>query len=233
MLWWKGPQWLVNENTSWPVETPCTQTPDSQAEQRKTAQASMIVQTRQDSRSIAAIICLSSHSNLLSLFRITAWVLRFARNCSTKTSLPGPSREKCSALNLERIELAHAELQWIKVAQFALKEQDNFKQLKHKFGLKEIDGCLRCVGRLAHADLEPETINPIILPSDHELTKLIIRKCHERVHHCGVRATLTELRTRYWVLKGRQAVKKIVNGCVICKRWQGPPYSAPKEAPLP
>ena len=84
MLWWQGPSWLVNESTSWPVETPCTQTSDSQAEEKKTAQASMIVQTRQDSGSIAAIICLSSYSNLLSLFRITAWVLRFARKLQHK-----------------------------------------------------------------------------------------------------------------------------------------------------
>ena len=198
---------------------------DSRAEEKKTA-TTMTVETR-ELPSIAGIINLSDYSSVLRLNRVSTWVLRFAHNCRTNGK-----HVPCREGNL-RAELIKSEERWIKAAQVRLKAQENFKQLESKFGLAEIEGVLRCVGRLTNADLEPEARTPVILPNDHELTWMIIHECHERVHHCGTRATLTELRTRYWVPKGRQTVKRIVNSCVTCKRWQGPVYSAPKVAPLP
>ena len=50
--------------------------------------------------------------------------------------------------------------------------------------------------------------------------------------HSGLRATLAELRSRYWVPKGRQAVKKVLRSCVACKKQGGTPYSAPQTAAL-
>ena len=217
---------MSEKDDMWPVAKCYTESEDSRTEEKKTA-TTMTVETR-DLPSIAGIISLSDYSSLLRLNRVSAWVLRFAHNCRTKGKHV-PYREG----NLTRVELVRAEEEWIKAAQVRLKAQENFKQLESKFGLTEIEGVLRCVGRLTNADLEPEARTPVILPNDHELTRMIIRECHERVHHCGTRATLTELRTRYWVPKGRQTVKRIVNSCVTCKRWQGPAYSAPKVAPLP
>jgi hypothetical protein len=49
----------------------------------------------------------------------------------------------------------------------------------------------------------------------------------------GIRATLTELRSRFWVPKGRQTIMKVLKTCVTCKRWQGAAYSSPKTAAMP
>ena len=97
----------------------------------------------------------------------------------------------------------------------------------------EEDGILRCRGRFAESELEVEAKYPILLPKEGKLTHLIITHCHNRVHHSGVRATLAELRSRFWVLKGRQRVKAILNKCTICKKLEGKPYNAPKEGNLP
>ena len=51
--------------------------------------------------------------------------------------------------------------------------------------------------------------------------------------HSGVAATLTELRSKYWVVKGRQLVKRILYECVTCCRFQGKPYCPPPPPPLP
>ena len=51
--------------------------------------------------------------------------------------------------------------------------------------------------------------------------------------HGGVRATLAEVRSKYWIPKGRQCVKKILSKCTICKRHEGQAYSAPQTAALP
>ena len=92
---------------------------------------------------------------------------------------------------------------------------------------------MRCSGRLVNSDLEFDARRPVVLPRDHRFTRLVIEDCHRRVHHSGVRATLAEVRSRYWVPKGRQVVEKVLGGCVTCKRQTGRPYSAPPASALP
>ena len=60
-----------------------------------------------------------------------------------------------------------------------------------------------------------------------------MRDCHARVQHCGVRATLTELRSRYWIVKGRNMVRNILHKCITCRRFQSKPYRPPLAPPLP
>ena len=42
-----------------------------------------------------------------------------------------------------------------------------------------------------------------------------------------------EIRTRYWIIKGRQFVKKVLHKCTICRRYKGLPQPAPLSPPLP
>jgi len=48
----------------------------------------------------------------------------------------------------------------------------------------------------------------------------------------GVKSTLAELRTKFWVPKRRQAVKKILTQCVICKKLEGTAFTQPATASL-
>ena len=48
-----------------------------------------------------------------------------------------------------------------------------------------------------------------------------MRRAHECVIHNGVRETLTEVRSRYWITKGRSFVRMIVRQCVTCRRFEG------------
>lgn len=83
--------------------------------------------------------------------------------------------------------------------------------------------------------MECQSKHPALLPKDHHLTNLFINQCHKKGHHNVVRDTLTELRRRFWVSKGRQlqAVKKSIGKCVVCKRYEGTAYPAPMTAQLP
>ncbi len=45
--------------------------------------------------------------------------------------------------------------------------------------------------------------------------------------------TLTDVRGRYWIVKGRSFVRAVIHGCVICKRHEGAPYDSPPAPPLP
>ena len=51
--------------------------------------------------------------------------------------------------------------------------------------------------------------------------------------HNGAKETLLGLRTRFWVINGRQAVKKVLTRCVTCKQIQGRSYGNAITAYLP
>ena len=92
-------------------------------------------------------------------------------------------------------------------------------------------GIIRCQGRLLNSNLPSETIHPILLPRDHHITDLIIQDCHNRVMHNGTKETLLQLRSCFfWVIKGRQLVKKLIRKCVICEKIQGQSYVSPATA---
>ena len=53
------------------------------------------------------------------------------------------------------------------------------------------------------------------------------------MHHNGLAATLSELRSRFWVAKVRQKVKGVIRKCINCIRVQGKAHSVPPIAVLP
>ena len=61
----------------------------------------------------------------------------------------------------------------------------------------------------------------------------MIMQSHENVNHNGVGETLTEIRSQFWIIKGRQAVNDVLSKCVTCKKLQGRAYSSPPTPPLP
>ena len=227
-LWWCGPQWLTGHIKDWPVTTEDLQTPETVSEEKKSTTA-LLVETKGET-GIAAVINVNDYSKLHRLVCVTAWVRRFVNNL--KAGLERRENTK-RAGRLEVSELNEAEIELMKSAQGELKKQGNFKQLVSELGVVEQEGILRCVGRLVNSDLEFDARRPILLPRKHHLTKLIIRDCHERVHHSGVRATLAELRSKFWVPRGRQEVKGTLSECVTCKKLKGKPYSSPPTAALP
>ena len=74
---------------------------------------------------------------------------------------------------------------------------------------------------------------PILLPKSHPITTLIVKQAHERVLHDGVKETLTETRSKYWIPRGRSVIRKIVDQCVTCRKFEGLPFKAPQPPPFP
>jgi len=99
-------------------------------------------------------------------------------------------------------DIANAELSWIKLAQAFVHNEKFNVQHQQLAVFCDTDGVWRCKGRLDHADLPESSKYPILLDKSHYFTTLIVRDCHARVMHSGVKATLTELRSRFWIVKG-------------------------------
>ena len=74
---------------------------------------------------------------------------------------------------------------------------------------------------------------PQFLPRKAHFTTLVVRRAHCRVMHNGVKETLTEIRKKYWIIKGRSVVRSIIHYCVTCKRHERAPFKTPTPPALP
>ncbi|KAK7877689.1 hypothetical protein WMY93_031608 [Mugilogobius chulae] len=98
---------------------------------------------------------------------------------------------------------------------------------------EEATGLLRVGGRLRHAkELELDTIHPVILDPRHPVTKLLIKDTDELLLHPGPERVLAELRRRFWIIRGREAIRKHQHSCLECQRWRAKP-DVPKMADYP
>ncbi|XP_014215278.1 uncharacterized protein LOC106644343 [Copidosoma floridanum] len=84
----------------------------------------------------------------------------------------------------------------------------------------DADGLLRVGGRLRHAKIPDRQKYPILLPSYHHVTDLIIREVHHSLLHAGIQGTLYKIRQRFWLLDGKNQVRRIVRHCITCIRHQ-------------
>ena len=110
----------------------------------------------------------------------------------------------------------------------------DYKKVKESLLLfEDSDKIIRCHGRIEASPLPYDTKFPTLLPSDHHVTRLIVMQCHEDVIHNGERETLTQLRSRFWITKGRQVVKKIISKCTLCRKSEGKSYGIPAARALP
>lgn len=156
----------------------------------------------------------------IRLIRVTAWLLRVAKiarkEIIAKTSV------------LETEELCQSEEYWIRMTQ-----QEHYGEIINNIrtgktlqtgNLKPLNpfvdgkGLLRVGGRLDRSNLPFDAKHPLILPPRAHFTVLVIRRFHGAVgkHTRGVNATLSDLRQRYWIVRGREAVKTVIRDCVIC-----------------
>ena len=53
------------------------------------------------------------------------------------------------------------------------------------------------------------------------------------MQHVGISHTLSQLRRKYWIPRGRQAVKKAIAQCRTCRRYQGPAFRMPRSPDMP
>ena len=78
------------------------------------------------------------------------------------------------------------------------------------------DLMLRVEGCLENADLPTDTKHPLMLPSRHPLTRLIILNEHAKAGHAGPCYTLMRTRQRFGIVYGILSVKRYVTECVKC-----------------
>ena len=130
-------------------------------------------------------------------------------------------------------EVTKAETLWVKELQRELLKHKDFPNWKRQFDLFLEGEVWRCRVRLGNSDIPYTAKHPILLTKSHHLAVLIVQDAHERVMHNGIKETLTEIRSKYWIIKGRQFVRQVIHKCIICCKFEGLPCALPPPPPLP
>ena len=113
------------------------------------------------------------------------------------------------------------------------RQQPGMSKLLSLNPILDEEGILSYDGRVKYADCLPcETRHLIILPRNHQITKLIMKDSHEKNQHRGSKQVLAQLSSRYWIVSAREAIRKWEKECKI---WRQRMVTPAKQvmAPLP
>lgn len=100
-------------------------------------------------------------------------------------------------------------------------------ELDQTTGLIRVGGRLRQLQHVSNLD-----IHPIVLDPRHSATMLIIKDYDEQLLHAGSERLFAEIRRQYWILRGRQVIKRYQLRCPECQKWRAQP-KVPQMADLP
>ncbi len=168
------------------------------------------------------------------LKRSVAWLLRYKHWLLSKMKGNEAASKSVRQGRITAEEIRQAEHVIISNVQREQYEQD-ISKLKHLRRLDPVykEGLLCVGGRLKHMpDRFDDLKNPAILPKSHHVVNLIIRHYHLQSGHFGVEYVLSQIREKYWIIKARVAVRRVINSCFDCKqRLQQPAQQ--KMADLP
>ncbi|CAI6356181.1 unnamed protein product [Macrosiphum euphorbiae] len=112
------------------------------------------------------------------------------------------------------------------------------KELKNNSKIRRLspfiitDNLIIVRGILRHSTLSNEQKHPIVLPFGHKVTQLIFTYFHEILLHGGPQLLLSEVRLRFWPLKGRLTARSTTSRCVTCVRAKSK-FENPIMATLP
>ncbi|KAI7794630.1 hypothetical protein IRJ41_016937, partial [Triplophysa rosa] len=95
------------------------------------------------------------------------------------------------------------------------------------------DGVLRVGGRLRHSSYTDFVKHPVIIPKNHQITKMVVAYCHEEVAHQGKGFTINKIRSNgFWIPGINKVVTSYIKDCVLCRKYRRP-VEEQKMADLP
>ncbi|XP_062716004.1 uncharacterized protein LOC134291800 [Aedes albopictus] len=219
-LWWYGPEWLHRDPIEWPTAQPPH--PPSEEVLREVKKSHLTACPASEEPSF-----IDQHvqkfSNYAPMLRITAYCLRFLRNCRLNSN----QRSSCTFLTTEEIDRAEAALVRLVQLQCFSSDIEQLQRQQHLSAKSRLrwfhpflddDQILRIGGRLGNSRLSFTSKHPVILPSSHAFSALLVRSFHLRHLHAAPQLLLTLLRLRYWVIGARNLARRTVHSCVTCFR---------------
>lgn len=211
----RGPAWLAKDPSCWPTNDRVI---DTKLDERPT------ITTLASTTTVAFSIddWLQRFSSMTRFQRITAWILRVARNCR----LPKADWQRSSLTVTELHEAVFRGVRLVQETEFAVEIRSirsgadllQSSKLKGLNPFLDEQGILRVGGRLRHAAVRSDAAHPAILSGTNHLTTLIIAEAHLQLLHGGAQMMQNYIRQRFWIIGIRGRLRKHVHGCMICFR---------------
>ncbi|XP_073949064.1 uncharacterized protein [Choristoneura fumiferana] len=208
--WWEGPKWMKTDAI--PYKRP--ERKNTELERKQTIRVNLNIENKERE------INFTMFDTLPELLKSVVYSLRFIN-----------SKKNPENVNKEFTtwELEDALLRCVKVVQRQeygteidhlkgkgyVQNNSELKSLSPYLDEKDI---LRVGGRLRHSDLLEERKHPIIIGSRNTLTPLIIADSHKKTLHGGSSLMLTFLRSKFWIMRVKTAVKAHIHKCIVCAR---------------
>ncbi|CAL8121990.1 unnamed protein product [Orchesella dallaii] len=219
-MWWNGPDWLYKEENCWPTRNEEYDEKEVLSEKRKSVTVPV------DLNSLTVFDCLGEKHSFGKRVRILGWVRRFLHNKFVKNS------EKRKTGPLDKTELSRAEILLIRDIQRVSFPREERNKLKGLVTYEDDWGVLRVKTKLTYRNDPINFKFPMLLPRKGEVVEQIIRDAHRHYCHAGAGFLTTKLRQKYWIIKARHSIKRVISKCPRCRRYSAKP-TIPEAAPLP
>ena len=222
--WLLGPQFLWTSDDKWNDynETLCD-IPESELEIKKQMH---VLQVEVTMMPVDKLI--QHYSSLHRLKKAVVWILRIKNILLSKSHKEQDRIEQLFKTNITVEELMFAEryiVEYVQHSVFAeeIKQVSREGQVSTSSNLRKlcpilIDGLLCVGGRLRRSNLDDSAKHQVILPRSHHVVELIVNRYHIEAGHSGTEYVLSQIRLKYWIVHGRQAVKKCSTKCLQCLR---------------
>lgn len=226
-LWWHGPPFLNDIKFSVAKCETNELRNDEQLEvskelKKKTCAA---LQLSHSCLIIDGIPIINRYNKLAKIVRITAYVMLAIDKMRKRSSSDSGEMNVLSNKRLNnaldvwiRYTQNHAYANDIKLVK-ETKEVDEKSALVSLCPFVDDQDIFRVRGRIAKASVRYDERFPVILPSNSILTKLLLEQAHEKTFHGNVQVMLSYIRSKYWIIGARRAVREITRSCVMCRRY--------------
>jgi len=220
--WIRGPEFLRRYKSEWNLQESTSELHDDDPELRRSSRGHGVTMSCvSDVKTSSLRKLINYYSDWVRLKRGVAWMIRFMSFLRSK-------KDPTFIGSLTAHEIEEAEIVILRHVQSQRypKEIDSLKRNGVVFKSSpllplapKIDGTglLRVGGRLGIARIAEGRRHPCIVPYDDQLATLIARYFHGRAH-LGIEWTLSLMRERFWIIKGRSMLKRIQRDCIICKK---------------
>ena len=236
-LWWNGPSFLVRGRKNWPP-IPNLDSESIVDEEEKKTTVLLIEDSIESTADDEAddLFPLEDESRLEQVIRKTALVTRFVKNCKASVlnrHLPPEEQQELKRGRISVEEMEEARNYWLRRSQ-SVGFRNEMKALEQR---KEISRLTKLgyfrpfldpdTGLLMGLPRNGEPPLPILWINDR-FGRLTFEAEHRRMFHGGAAATLTAVRERYHVPKGRVMAKQVVADCRRCRRYRARPSGSPE-----
>ncbi|GFV47533.1 integrase catalytic domain-containing protein [Trichonephila clavipes] len=217
-LWWFGPPFLHQYKELEPYDITAVEEDDLFLQELKETSVFPLCALLKNFEPLDII---SNCSSFTKLQRVNAWCKRFIENSRhpmCRTMGPLKSKElseslKCIIKNIQRTSF-YNEIQCLEKG-IPLPNSCNLLNLNP---FLDDSGLLRVGGRLRNSPILRNKKHPMIIPTNHNFTYIIINHFHILYFHTDAEATLANIRNIFRIPSARNVVRKILRTCITCRK---------------